>query len=379
LVDGDIVGGDKIIHGPSAEELVAVLGKMGVLQNAEAAGLQRRTIIKLAQRLRPDERLDLDQALTELEHAVGVALEVIARGERDTNDDALVRAVLGRVAEWIRNDDLDGGVRAIDQALAELEARHRRSQVALLEEGIKLDTLRRDAASVARRVEMIVAIDHPTDRPAWLPAFRAHYDDFWSDGDSKGVNFSFSVAIELARLMIATARDADESGNALNLLGTALSRLGERESGTARLREGVTALRAALQEWTCERMPLDWAMAQTNLGNALQRLGERESEPTLLEEAVAAFRLALEVRTRERAPLGWATRQDNLGSALTILGDRERGTARLEEAVTAFHWHCRNTPACGCLWIGRRPRITLAPPCKRSANVRTGRFGWRKR
>ena len=47
FVGGDIVGGDKI--GLSAEELVAVLETRGVLQTAETAGLQRRTIITLAQ------------------------------------------------------------------------------------------------------------------------------------------------------------------------------------------------------------------------------------------------------------------------------------------------------------------------------------------
>jgi hypothetical protein len=38
-------------------------------------------------------------------------------------------------------------------------------------------------------------------------------------------------------------------------LGVALWRLGERESGTARLEEAVTAYRAALEEWTRERVP----------------------------------------------------------------------------------------------------------------------------
>jgi hypothetical protein len=43
--------------------------------------------------------------------------------------------VLARVADKVRNDDLDGGAVTIDEALAELEAKHRRSQVLLLEEG----------------------------------------------------------------------------------------------------------------------------------------------------------------------------------------------------------------------------------------------------
>ena len=55
-------------------------------------------------------------------------------------------------------------------------------------------------------------------------------------------------------------------------------RSGERESGTARLEEAVAAYRAALEERTRERVPLDWAMTQNNLGNALadaRRAGER--------------------------------------------------------------------------------------------------------
>ena len=140
--------------------------------------------------------------------------------------------------------------------------------------------------------------------------------------------------------------------------------LGERESGTARLEEAVAAYRAALEERTRERVPLDWAMTQNNLGNALasagrarerdgaaggggrrlsrgaggtdpraraarlghdaeqsrhcalERSAERESGTARLEEAVAAYRAALEERTRERVPLDWAMTQNNLGNAL---------------------------------------------------------------
>ena len=53
--------------------------------------------------------------------------------------------------------------------------------------------------------------------------------------------------------------------------------LGAREGGTARLDEAVAAYRAALGEWTRERVPLDWAMTQNNLGLALQEFGDRES------------------------------------------------------------------------------------------------------
>jgi tetratricopeptide (TPR) repeat protein len=121
-----------------------------------------------------------------------------------------------------------------------------------------------------------------------------------------------------------------------NNLGNALMRLGERESGTQHLTEAVTAYRAALQEYTQARVPLDWAMAQTNLGSALRMLGERETGTQHLEEAVAAYKAALQELTRERVPLQWAMTQNNLGSALQTLGERESGTQHLEEAVAAY-------------------------------------------
>jgi len=62
------VGRDKTtIYGLTAEGVVAALDARGVLQNAETSGLQRRVIIMLAQRLKPDEGLNFEQALVELE------------------------------------------------------------------------------------------------------------------------------------------------------------------------------------------------------------------------------------------------------------------------------------------------------------------------
>jgi hypothetical protein len=71
--------------------------------------------------------------------------------------------------------------------------------------------------------------------------------------------------------------------------------LGERKSGTERLAEAVSACRAALEERTRERVPLDWATTQNNLGNALRTLGERESGTERLEEALTAIEGSWEV------------------------------------------------------------------------------------
>ena len=110
-----------------------------------------------------------------------------------------------------------------------------------------------------------------------------------------------------------------------NNLGNALQALGERESGTERLKKAVDAYFSALEERTRKRVPLDWAATQNNFGNALQALGERESGTERLEQAAMAHRAVLEEHTRERVPLDWAMTQNNLGNALQALGERESG------------------------------------------------------
>ncbi len=121
-----------------------------------------------------------------------------------------------------------------------------------------------------------------------------------------------------------------------NNLGIALARLGQREAGTEKLEEAVAAYREALQECTRERVPLLWAATQNNLASALQYLGERTNRPEDLEAAIAASEEALKERTRERTPLAWAISQNNLGNALMSLGKRRYSYWRLKAAVEAY-------------------------------------------
>ena len=143
-----LLAGQAELPDAIVSRLVAALD----MRRAESGGLERETIIKIARRLRPDEMLDFDQAVVELERAVDVAMDVIARGERGTNYDAFVDLVLAKVAEKTRLGDFDGGARAVDEALIDLDLREteqrdifRQSRVALLEAGVDQDILRRDA------------------------------------------------------------------------------------------------------------------------------------------------------------------------------------------------------------------------------------------
>ena len=114
-------------------------------------------------------------------------------------------------------------------------------------------------------------------------------------------------------------------------LGRALTVLGERESGTARLEEAVSAHRAALVELTRERGPLHWAATQNNLGLVLRMLGERERGTARLEEAITAFREALQVDARE-----------GLGNALEKLGERGAGQRGSRRRFPPIAKPCRN-------------------------------------
>jgi hypothetical protein len=77
------------------------------------------------------------------------------------------------------------------------------------------------------------------------------------------------------------------------------------------------------------------------------------------EGAVSSFRLALQEWTCERVPLQWAQAQMSLGIVLSVLGEGETGTARLSEAVTALD---------PCLTVG-----DSGWPKERAGVVRSGR------
>ena len=81
------------------------------------------------------------------------------------------------------------------------------------------------------------------------------------------------------------------------------------------MNEAIAAYHEVLKEYTRERVPFQWAMAQTNLGSALSTLGERENGTARLGEAVAAYREALKEYSSDRVPTQWEYTQQNLKRA----------------------------------------------------------------
>ncbi len=71
-------------------------------------------------------------------------------------------------------------------------------------------------------------------------------------------------------------------------------RLGERESGTARLEEAVAAYRAALEERRASGFRSDWAASFGNQGVALMLIADRTNDAALAETAVQQIETAYE-------------------------------------------------------------------------------------
>ena len=114
------------------------------------------------------------------------------------------------------------------------------------------------------------------------------------------------------------------------------NRIGEFPLGkrAVNLEISIAAYEAALQVYTRDAFPQDWAMTQNNLGTAYGDRIQSERADNL-ERAIAAFEAALQVRTRDAFPQQWAMTQNNLGLAY---GNRIRGERadNLERAIAAF-------------------------------------------
>ena len=427
VAGGDIVGRDKIIHhhGISEERLLALFtqSQQRLLEDARKAGLHTSTIMALARRLNPNVP-DPDQAVVELTRAVELALEVIARGERGSNEDALVNAVLAEVAERTRNNDLDGGAKAIADALAEIDRREtaqretaQRERIALLDASIRQHTLRQDAVAVAEQIERSVAVQHVTSGLLGIETIGLAMTNTWKMVQPRGSispsRLQSSALAEwqaphLTQMSVAwqpvySAMRCRNSGNARaaprgwsrlstpfatrcwntpasgtpllwagtqNNLGNALTGLGERESGTSRLERPSRHIAKPCWNRHTERVPLDWAKTQNNLGNALLTLGERESGTARLEQAVKAYRQALKERTRERVPLDWARRRTTSATRLRHSGNGSAARSGCERRSTPVAKRCWKGPASACHSTGRRPRTTSATRSGHSGNAR---------
>jgi len=329
----------QLASGPILDLLVEDYAASEAHQRKIAQGFMREIAPKIA----ANKNLDFDGMKQAVRTAIEIYEKEIAGGIVETNIDSIVDAALQKARMQV-----DKGQSALARATLRREADEMRREeqerrkkyeqnIRLLytrEKDISLAAYDGDAAAQAV-VQMAEALNEGNHERLWEELKREE-DALYIFGRDQGSNVHLTAAIGVNRRLEQCARTQDEKGYAHNSYGIALGTLGQRESGTTRLEEAISAHRAALEEFSRERVPFKWATTQNNLGIALHTLGERESGTARLAEAVAAYRAALKEFSRESAAPQWATTQNNLGAALSALGERQSGTARLEEAVAAY-------------------------------------------
>ena len=127
----------------------------------------------------------------------------------------------------------------------------------------------------------------------------------------------------------------------LNSLGIAFSELLLGDLRTNKL-QAEACFRAALQVYTREHTPSEWAATQNNLGIVLCDRSQHEEgylRADLLRQAFEAYQSALLVYTRKHAPEDWARTQNNLGIVLSAQAEMSKGKAGidlLQQAVDAY-------------------------------------------
>ena len=183
----------------------------------------------------------------------------------------------------------------------QLLAQARQAQIAAAQEALKL----RDQAQAAADAQLLGAAAS-TATEGSVAMTERHY--------SEAADL-FKQAAELV-----PKGHPDETSDYLQRQAVAFYQQGAERGDNTALINSITIWKNALDLNTRDRVPLDWARTQMNLGNALSTLGSRESGTARLEEAVVAYRAALEEWTRDRVPLDWARTQMNLGNALSTLG-----------------------------------------------------------
>ena len=308
-------------------------------QAAAERDIAQGFIGEMADRVAADPNLDLEGKKQAVRNAIEIYEKEIAGGRTQTNLGEMVDRALAN-AKRLTDEGKSRAARAALRRTATDLRRDDADRLAAYETGIRAVLGReRDIALAAydgeAAAEAVLAMAEALhgDRRAVLIA---EGEALVEVGDQRGSNVHLIAAIAVRRAALALATGADEIGYDRTVLGIALWRLGERESGTARLEEAVAAYRAALEEYTRDRVPLAWAGTQNNVGNALRTLGERESGTARLEEAVASYRAALDERTRDRVPLDWAQSQHTLANALSTLAERTHDRARMTEAIASM-------------------------------------------
>ncbi len=150
-----------------------------------------------------------------------------------------------------------------------------------------------------------------------------------------------------------------------NNLGTAYADLAGIEERAANLQRAVVAFEAALQYWTPQAAPLDYAMIQYNLALIYRDLAEDQDREQNLKRSIHALEETLRFWTPKTAPIDYADSNKSLGLRYEDLGDLPAAIACWREAET--YYRKMDMSRSGRSDVGRDRRRRAAPErrCRR--------------
>jgi tetratricopeptide (TPR) repeat protein len=119
-------------------------------------------------------------------------------------------------------------------------------------------------------------------------------------------------------------------------LATANQALGRLTEATAPLKIAVDAYTEALQVWTREKSPQDWMLTLHQLGATLYTFGKQLKGNRQFQKSVVAWKNALTALNADDYALELVATHNNRGVTLHHLGESEENAARLKEAINSY-------------------------------------------
>ncbi len=130
-------------------------------------------------------------------------------------------------------------------------------------------------------------------------------------------------------------RDPLEWAMAQQNLGLAQRSLAEQNLQVAPLQAAATAYQSALGVYQSRTDRLDSANVQYTLGLTFERIGRHETGVESLRKAEDYYRAAVNGFEARYYPISWAAAQLNLGNLLRVLAHRDGNTKEFGEAIAA--------------------------------------------
>jgi hypothetical protein len=292
----------------------------------------------LARQLRPGENATTERAKLEVDYAAVMTAATMRSADYPQADlpDG-VKNALQQMSNFMRTGALDSAAFVVDETIASLEGggglpadQLKLARVTLIETGITIDQLRRNADGVAKRVEDLVRLDMPAGA-TWPPASELSYQTrlsaFQKEGVNKNVNFPLEVVAAMGRRMLAVATDDGGKATAQSYIDGAQKILDERGGKpTAPIIEGLPMPRITDAEATkvLDAMktaaPPNIPRAQTELNYSAAGL---KSILEFSKSTVFGVPISVNAALRETATIAES-------------GSFEKAFGRLDEALTSL-------------------------------------------